>query len=115
MRWFELSESIVAAGEVDGDGEGAAEGFDDALQRADLHVVLLFKLGDGGLFDAELAGEFDLRNAFELAEFGQEHLGLQFVSASLGFGNSLGAQFFTQFADVSVSGHFKLNPPSRVP
>lgn len=72
---MELADAELAVGEFDDEIEGAAEGFDQAAEGADLHVVLLFHLGEGGLGDAQGGGKLSLGEAGLGAQLCQQNTG----------------------------------------
>lgn len=71
--FLKLPDLDGAFGELGGDFEFSAQGSDEILERADIHVGAALELGDGGLVDAEDFRQMHLRHLAGLAEFVERH------------------------------------------
>jgi hypothetical protein len=91
--------------------ESTAERFNNSIQRANLHVGLLFHFGEARLRDAELVGETLLGLTGKLAQLGEEHLRLHFLNAGIGASPAGGGHFVPEFGKLSMTGH-QISPSS---
>src|SRR5713101_4710865 len=81
---MKLADDDLAVGELRDDLEPGPHGFENPAQRADVHVVLAFHLGDGGLVHAQRPGEFHLRKTQGQAELLQRNLAKDLIAPGRG-------------------------------